>query len=178
MSVVTLAGCSPEKKANKENFKKAVTEWQQQDGGYLAGTKTLPTSMPVENAPKLVVRNFASLSFAGMVDVIKEQAANSNAGENAQLQYKYSLTESGKKYYTPGKGFKVSNPEDIEIMEFTPPAEDAKEKTKTVVVKYKYKDVPTELGKLVNKDAKVENYDGVSKLILTDKGWKVSVSSN
>jgi|GEM_PF-7029670 len=167
--VAILTGCSTEKKASKENFKKAVSEWQQQSGGYLAGTSTLPVSIPVTQAPKIVVRNFADLSIAGMVTVVKEQAAQGAAKGTPEEQYTYTLTDLGKKYFTPGKGFKTTNPEVTEITEFTVQAD---AKPNTAIVKYKYNDVPTELGKLVNKSAKADIYDGVIKLVLTDKGWK------
>lgn len=174
MCVAVLVGCSSEKTANKENFKKAITEWQQQYGGYLAGTGVLPTTLPVDRAPKLLVRNFAALSFAGMVTVVKEPIAGSKIKTGGQLQYKYSLTELGKKYYVPGKGFKATAPEVTDIGEFADFVDTAAGAPKAVTVKYKYRDVPTELGKIVNKTEKAEVYDGVQKLVLTDSGWKVS----
>ena len=175
--IVLITGCSSPKTANKANFKKAIVEWQQQqNGGYLAGTKTFPTSLVASQVPKLFVRNFAMLSRAGLVDVVLDENAKGSDGV-AQPQYKYSLTESGKKYYTPDKGFRVAIPQLVEVTDFTPPI-NGPGGVKTSTVRYKYKSMPTELGKLVNPEAKEELYDGAVQLVLTENGWKPSVTAN
>ena len=172
-----VAGCSSEKTANKANFKKAILEWQQlKNGIYMAGTKTLPTSLAASQVPRLFVRNFAMLSRAGLVDVVLDQKAKGSDGA-VQPQYKYSLTESGKKHYTPDKGFKIADPQFIEITGFTPPT-DGPGGAKTTIVRFKYKNIPTELGKLINPEAKEEVYDGAAQLVLTEKGWKASIATN
>lgn len=172
-----MIGCSSKNTANKDNFKKAITEWQQQYGGYLAGTKTLPTTLQADRAPKLIVRNFAMLSAAGLVSVVLDKNAKDSSTGAVQPQYKYSLTELGKKSYVPEKGFKTSVPQLTEIVDFTPPA-DGNGGKKTTTVRYKYKDVPSDLGKIINKNAKEEIYDGAIQLELTDKGWKASSNAN
>lgn len=174
---VLMTGCSSEKTANKANFKKAILEWQQQqNGGYLAGTKTLPASLVAAQVPKLFVRNFAMLSRAGLVNVVLDENAKGSDGV-AQPQYKYSLTESGKKYYTPEKGFRVAIPQLVEVTDFTPPT-NGPGGEKTTTVRFKYKNIPTELGKLVNPEAKEELYDGAVQLVLTENGWKPSITAN
>ncbi len=173
---VLVAGCSSEKTANKANFKKAIVEWQQQNGGYLAGTKTLPASVVAARVPRLIARNFAMLSRAGLVDVVLDENAKGSDGV-AQPQYEYSLTESGKKYYTPGKGFRVAIPQLVEVTDFTPPT-NGPGGAKTTTVRFKYKNIPTELGKLVNPEAKEELYDGAAQLVLTENGWKSSVTAD
>lgn len=169
-----VTGCSSEKQVSKENFKKAIVEWNQQNGGYMLGTNTIPLSLPAVNTPKMYVRNFAKLSFAGMVTIVLEPTSRGKGNSSAQQHYNYSLTELGKKYYTPDKGFKVATPGEVEVEEFIERTDSTKGGVKTYLVKYKYTSTPTDLGKIIYKDdvKELSNGIGVLQLDLTDSGWK------
>lgn len=165
-----FAGCSAEKKPTKENFQKAIIEWNRQNGGYMLATDTIPLTLPAVNTPKMYVRNFAMLSRAGMVEVVLEPAAET---DKSKQQYKYTLTELGKKHYTPNKGFKVSTPEVLEIEDVKEKGGDTKGGVKTYYVRYKFKGIPNDLGKIIYKDT-TEGLSGNSalQLDLADTGWK------
>lgn len=169
IAMIACVGCSDPKAANEKNFGNAIAEFLKSEGksdAYCIGLKEYPRkSYSPDYDDDLLVA-------AGLLKVGKPDAYGITVRD---------LTEKGKKYFTPGKGFCYGQPTLHRIVNFSEPSSEFGSSMSEVNYEYKIENIPEwALEESVQKDrsgirkavsSQREPIREQDTLILTNNGW-------
>jgi hypothetical protein len=171
--MVLVGGCSNPKAANRTNFEKAIREYvnhEAENGKWCMGPKDYPKTWeePFDDRP------FTTLQFT--------RKASKVGSHWIYSIWLYELTEEGRKFHTPGKGFCFAEPDLVEIGSFSEPSSFGPYTMSEVHYELKFKNIPqwtrqkafldwfrgnSEVLAILNS----QRVQDKATLILTNSGW-------
>ena len=194
--LLALTGCNNPKDANKENFTKAINNSFKES---MRACIDLNAQFPVKFETEfglyrntsmdefIFISRYEALAEIGLL-VLKKSENSSGRGFDYRNKttYIFNLTEEGKKYFQPKKGFCYGDREVTEIVNFTEPTEVLGMTFKASQVNFKYQ--TKNLAPWVNKLQKLKkmgvfpyvkaDIDSISSpvekstsLVLANNGW-------
>jgi hypothetical protein len=194
--LLALTGCNNPKDVNKENFTKAINNSFKDS---MRACINFDVKFPVQFQTEFglyrntsmdevkVISQYEALADVGLLVLQKsEKTSGTGFDYRNNTTYIVNLTESGKKYFQPKKGFCYGDREVTEIVNFTEPTEVLGMAFKASQVNFKYqtKNLAPWINKLqqLNKigvfpyvkadiDSTSSPVEKSTSLVLTNNGW-------
>ncbi len=169
IAMIACVGCSDPKAANEKNFGNAIAEFLKHEGesdSYCAGFKEYPHTNELGLGNELVA--------VGLLKVVGKY-------QDIWSSSVHDLTEKGRKFFTPGKGFCYGQPKLHRIVNFSEPSSLGPYTMSEVIYEYRIENIPEwALEEAVRKgharvreavSSKKEPIREEDTLILTNNGW-------